>query len=239
MRHVYGFSIEAMHGDVPEMTERIRAAKAKLQQMSASLPLQGIPDDEKGMRSEHVRSRLKAGKYYSMFMAEQNLRVSFQCVCVHPGRRAYVQRTCCLGRDAPCCTLHQFYVRQRQRSSRCSFQVPRFSLLTPDKQASSNSPTSQAYSLKLKPRKIYSVPYVLLLQFPMHWPPVDQSHRLAQEWQNCVAINVCSASRSDGSGLDGPRQPVSCQLPSCKHPRAPDVPSPTKLSGWQQIRLFP
>ena len=106
IRHVYGFSIEAMHGEVPEMTEQIRAAKDALLKMSAAtVPALKGPsedpnhEDERTMRSDHLRARFKAGKYYSLSMLPEKTKLAFQCVCVHPGRRAYVQRICCLGRD--------------------------------------------------------------------------------------------------------------------------------------------
>eukprot|EP00439_Symbiodinium_sp_Y106_P080925 s11_g19.t2 len=109
VRHVYGFSIDSMHGDVSGLASQIQAAKEALLKMSGdrAARVAGVSRDldapasesERTMRWDHIKARLKPGKYYRMVLQSEGTAISFQCVCMHPERRSYVQRICCIGRD--------------------------------------------------------------------------------------------------------------------------------------------
>ena len=127
IRHVYGFSIDSMHGDVSGIATQIQKAKEALLKMSGDRAARAVgvngdldaaaPETERAMRWEHIKARLKSGKYYRMVLQPECTAISFQCICMHPERRSYVQRICCIGRDAawfstfvrpgcaPCCVM--------------------------------------------------------------------------------------------------------------------------------------
>ncbi len=117
IQHVYGYSLESLHGDAEDMYQRLSLAKSKFQRAEkahghvsledGTIELDdennSIHDREKQMRSEHVNCRLSSGKYYQVCKRDGDgnpeTRLVFQVTCKHPERRSYVQRVCFLGKD--------------------------------------------------------------------------------------------------------------------------------------------
>ena len=118
IQHVYGYSLESLHGDAEDMYQRLSLAKSKFQraeQAHGHVSLEDgtidldekdsvhVHDREKQMRSEHVNCRLSSGKYYQVCKHDgegnPESRLIFQVICKHPERRSYVQRVCFLGKD--------------------------------------------------------------------------------------------------------------------------------------------
>ena len=110
IQHVYGYSLQSLHGDAEDMTQQLSIAKSRFQrsylaprQSSENEPLS---DKEKQMLADHMSTRLSTGKYYQVCKRVQGEEaaagdsfVAFQVICKHPERRSYVQRVCFLGKD--------------------------------------------------------------------------------------------------------------------------------------------
>ena len=116
IRYVYGFALDMMYKDVTQEAGQLEAAKLALQSHHVSSQARAHTDgsvgsvsgQEKSIRAAHVHQRLTEGKFYRVKMpavcpavsaSHTEQYIAFQCICLNPGKRSYVQRVCYLGKD--------------------------------------------------------------------------------------------------------------------------------------------
>ena len=119
IRYVYGFSLDMMYKDVTQEAEQLEAAKLALQSQHFSSQAHSSADgpsgpsgvlnsQERSIRNAHIHQRLVEGCFYrvktptptvSSEEVQPEKYIAFQCICLNPGKRSYVQRVCYLGKD--------------------------------------------------------------------------------------------------------------------------------------------
>lgn len=101
IRHVYGFSLEMLHGDVTVSTQQLEHAKLALKNSHSSSDANAVGDREKTIQTEHLQKRIVHGKFYRVRTGGESAPkyIAFQCVCTQPTKRSYVQRVCHMGKD--------------------------------------------------------------------------------------------------------------------------------------------
>lgn len=99
IRHVYGFSLDTLHGDVSATGHQLDLAKCALKEAHASqsTSISAAGDREKTIQTEHLNQRMVEGSFYRVRTSGRF--IAFQCICLHPTKRSYVQKVCHMGKD--------------------------------------------------------------------------------------------------------------------------------------------